>query len=182
MAITLLNNTQYPAQYTILKGQLVATSLTTVAPGASVLVPAESLYTVNAATTLDGNLHTSAPLRVSPGVGFSAGIRQDAGLQTYMFEVLEIPSSGPNQLEFESSCKSEVVFTILKNSRPLQSIVLTEPFKKSILALSDTYSVRAVINGVTTDVATTNDPNATITAVDDTADSSAGYYTLRVSA
>ncbi len=181
MAITLLNHTQYPVRYRILKGQQVIALLPEAAPGGSITVPTDNVYTVVASTTLDGNLYTSAPLTVTQGVGFLAEVKQDRAQQTYVFEVVEIPSSQPNQLEFESTWKSEVVFTILKDGRPLQSVVVIDAFMKSVLALGDTYSVSAVINGVTTDVVTTTDPNATITAVEDTT-AHPGYFTLRISA
>lgn len=178
MAITLYNTTTYDAQYKVLKGQQVVASLPATAPGGSVIIPTTNIYTITAAATIDGNQYTSAPMKVNSGVGFRAEVKQDTAQQTYVFEVIEIPSSQPNQLEFEKTCKADVVFTVLKDNRPLQSISLTSPFMKSSLSLGDTFYISAIIDGVTTDVVTTNDPNAIITAVDDTAGSYPGYFTL----
>ena len=137
MTITLRSNTQYPARYRILQGQLAA-ALPGLTPGASILPPIENLYTVFATTNLDGNTYTFTPLCVARVVGFLALVKQDPVQQTYAFEVLAVPSSQPNQLEFETSCTTEVVFPLLKDNRPVQSIALTDPFIKSSLRRTTT--------------------------------------------
>lgn len=178
MPITLFNSTKVSAQYLVLKGDQIVASLPATAAGGSVTIPTDNIYTVSAQTTIDSNVYTSAQTKVNSGVGFRAEIKQDFVQQTYVFEMVEIPASKPNQLEFEKTCKSDVIFTIYKDGKPLQPVALTNAFLKTALALSDTYSISAIIDGITTDTITTTNSNATINAVYDTATGFEGYVTL----
>ncbi len=108
-------------------------------------------------------------------------ITQDSSQQVYVFQMIEIASSEPNELQFKKTCLPDVVFTIYKDNIALQTITLTNRVMKKSLKLDDTFYISAIINGVTTDVTTTNNPNATITAVNDTSSAVQGYYTLLVS-
>jgi len=46
--------------------------------------------------------------------------------------------------------------------------------------ISATFSIYAVINGVTTETVTTSNPNATVTAITDTSSLEDGYFVLTV--
>ncbi len=120
-------------------------------------------------------------MKVSIGKGFRAQIKQDSAQQAYVFEVIEVASSAPNELQFEKTFLLDVVFTICKDDVPLQPVALANNYMKSSLVMSDTFYISAIINGVTTDITTFKDPNATITAVNDTSATAKGYYTLLVS-
>lgn len=178
MAITLHNTTDFDAQYTVLKGEQVVVSLPAVEPNGSVVIPTSNQYLVTAQTTIDGNTYTSAPIKVDGAARFLARVIQHRSQQTYIFDMQKVPASKPNQLQFEKTCLPTVVFTIIKDSKPLQSISVSDSFMYSSLTLSDTYSISAVVNGITTDVTTTNNPNASITAADATASADKGYFNL----
>jgi hypothetical protein len=47
-----------------------------------------------------------------------------------------------------------------------------------VLQLGNTYSFQSIINGVTTDLQYSDNPNAICTAVNDTTLRNTGYYTL----
>lgn len=181
MAITLLNKTGFDAQYLVLKGEQIIASLPPVPPNGSATIPTTNNYTVGASITINGVLYTSGPIRGSRGRGFMVQITQDSSQQVYVFQMIEIASSEPNELQFKKTCLPDVVFTIYKDNIALQTITLTNRVMKKSLKLDDTFYISAIINGVTTDVTTTNNPNATITAVNDTSSAVQGYYTLLVS-
>lgn len=180
MAITLLNTTSFDAQFKVLKGEQVVVSLPAIPKNGSVQIPTGNNYTVTASTTIDGNVYTSAPISVDGGAGFLAQVIQNKLQQTYIFDMKKVANTKPNQLQFEKTCLSDVIFTISKDGQPLQSIAVSDSFMQSSLTLSDTYTISAVINGVTTDVTTTSNVNATITATDDTAAIDKSYFTLEL--
>lgn len=57
-------------------------------------------------------------------------------------------------------------------------MVVDSSAESKVLDISNTFHIHAVINGVTTATLTTNNPNATTTATNDTSNLQAGYYAL----
>ncbi|WOS41150.1 hypothetical protein [Xanthomonas rydalmerensis] len=176
--MTLRNNTKYVAQFVVTKGQQVVARIPGIEPNSSMLVPTDNAYEVTATAVIDGNTYISAPLQVSGPTGFLAQVLQVRAQGTYEFNVVEVPSLNPSQLQFQKTCLSPVTFTITKNKRPLQSVVVNDSFEVQSLDISDTYYVYAVVNGVTTDTLTTSNPESTITASTDSSDLERGYATL----
>ncbi|MFV3410419.1 hypothetical protein ACNH6C_17545 [Bdellovibrio bacteriovorus] len=176
--MTVRNQTPYIAQYVIKKGDMVIARLPGIAPDAQMLIPTDSTYEVTASAFINGNTYTSAPLAVTGPMGFLAQVVQNPSQGTYEFNVVEIPTSKPNALIFEKTCLSPVVFTISKDGRPVQNVVVNNSFETQELFIDDVYYIYAVINGVTTDVYTTTNPNATITATVDHSDLGPGYFSL----
>ncbi|WP_248744874.1 hypothetical protein [Pseudomonas sp. MWU12-2037] len=179
MSITLLNQTRYPAIYLVLKDQKVIVRQLDVNPHARAIIPVDDIYEVSATTLIDGNTYTSAPMTASGGMGFLAQVLQSPSQEAYDFDMVMFQNVAPNQLAFQKTCLNPVTFTISKNGKPLQNIVVTSSFQTQTLDISNTFSIHAVINGVTTDEVTTSNPKATVTAVNDTG--FAGYYLLEVS-
>ncbi|MBO9880838.1 hypothetical protein [Xanthomonas sp. D-109] len=179
--MTLRNNSNYVAQFVVTKDQLVVARIPGIEPNATMLVPTDNTYQVIATAVIDGNTYISAPLDVSGPTGFLAQVLQVRSQGTYEFNVREIASRNPNQLQFQKTCLSPVTFTITKNGRALQSVVVTDSFEVQPLNIGDTFSIYAVVNGVTTDTVVTSNPTATVTAVTDTSDLESGYATLDLS-
>lgn len=180
-ALTFSNSTDYIAQFVVNKGDQVVARLPGIAPGASLAVPSNNSFTVVATTVLEGNTYTSSPLTVSGATKFLAQVKQHVNQGTYDFEVQQLDSSSSTQMQFEKTTINPVTFSISQNGVFLQSVVVPNSFVLCSLNISDTYSIYAVINGVTTDVSTTTNANAKVTAVTDTSDLEAGYYTLVIS-
>ena len=176
--ITLRNTTGYIAQFVVRRGQQIIARIPGVAPGARMLIPTEDTYQVIATAVIDGNTYISAPLDVHGACGFLAQVRQVSAQGTYEFDVIETASRNPNQLQFQKTCLSPVTFTITKNGRALQSVVVPDSFEIRSLEIGDTFYIHAVINGVTTDTTVTSNPNAVIVANTDTSDLESGYFTL----
>lgn len=181
MSIILNNSTKFPAQFTVMKGQQLVENLPGVAPGASVSIPTNNTYTVTASTTIENNVYTSAPLTVDGTMGFQAQVIQDSKQGTYVFNMVEVPSTAPNQLQFQKTCLNDATFSISKDGSFLQAINVSDNFNSVNLTLSDTFSIVAVVNGVTTSAVETGSANATVTAIIDTAKHEAGYFTLTIS-
>lgn len=179
-SLTLRNNTKYISQYVIRKGEQIIARIPGIAPGAMMTVPTESTFEVIATAVINGNTYTSAPLDVSGAMGFLAQVVQVSSQGTYEFNVVEVPSKDPNQLQFQKTCLSPVTFTIMKNGQPLQAVVVSKSSNADSIDISDTFYIYAVVNGVTTDTSVTSNPNANVTAIEDTSDLEYGYFTLRV--
>lgn len=180
-ALTLNNATTYIAQYVVHKGGQVVARLPGIPPGASISVSPPEGFEITASTVLEGNTYTSAPVTVDSPTCFLAQVKQHAEQGTYEFEVVTMPSSASNQMQFEKTSLAPVAFNITRNGAHLQSVVVQDSFTQVTLEISDVYSIYAVINGITTDSTTTSNPNATITAVANATDLESGYFTLVVS-
>lgn len=175
------NATQYMAQFTLLQGQMIIARLPGIAPNATIIVPINYAYEIVAVTDIGANTYTSAPQQVTGAQGFLAQVLEDAAQGTYAFEVVQVPISFPNQLQFQSTCASPVIFNISRSGVASQSVVVPNAFVKETLDIGNTFSAYAVINGVTTSTTQFTNTNATVTAVTDTTNLESGYFTLEVS-
>lgn len=181
MPITLINQTVFDAQFFVQKGEQVVASLLGLGPGGRVQVSATSEYEVAAQTSIGGNVYTTAPVSVDGAACFLAQVLQNKSEQTYVFDMKKFAPTAPNQLQFEKTCLAPVIFTIFKDGKPLQAIAVNDSFMCSSLALSDTYSIYAVVNGITTDIASTDNPNSIVTVVHANASDDVGYLALELS-
>lgn len=164
MSITLLNTTSFDAHFRVMKGEQVVTSVLAIPQNASVQIRTGNQYTVTASTTIDGNVYTSAPMSVEGNAGFLAQVIQDKLQQTATFNVVNTANASLTELQFERTCLADVLFTISRDGKPLQNIVLRDSVMQSTLTLSENWSISAVINGITTGTVTTGDMNARIRA------------------
>ncbi|KAF0813550.1 hypothetical protein IGB42_01901 [Andreprevotia sp. IGB-42] len=179
--ITLRNKTAYPSQFVVNKGEQVVARLPPLAPDAQASIPTGNVYEVVASTVIDGNTYTSAPLDVTGAMGFLAQVVQVAAQGTYEFVVTEVPSRSPDTLTFQKTCIGPVTFTVIKNCQPLQQVVVHDSYLDQTLDIGgDTYSIYAVINGVTTDPVVTQNPAAIVTAQPDDSSLEQGYFTLSI--
>jgi len=179
-SLRFLNDTSYIAQFVVTKGDLMLARLPGIAPGAQIQVPCEDIYEVSAQVVVDGNTFTSAPASVTGPTSFLAQVKQNRAQGTYEFEMKVVDSSAADQMLFQKTTIAPVTFTISRNGKPLQNVVVQDSFLAKTLRINSIYSVYAVINGVTTDTLQTNNPNAVITAISDNSDLEAGYFTLSV--
>ncbi|UXR63961.1 hypothetical protein EZJ49_12885 [Bdellovibrio bacteriovorus] len=177
--MTLKNQTGYPANYTVMKGRLVIARIPSIAPDSQVFIPTDDTFQVTAVTIIDGNTYTSAPLDVSGPTQFLAQVIQVPSQGAYEFNVIALPSSSPNVLQFQKTTMSSVTFIISRNGRPLQNIVVNNSFDIQELAIEDDFYIQAVIAGFTTDLYTTKNPNATVTATEDRS-AFDGYFVLDI--
>ncbi len=178
--MTFRNKTGYIAQYVVTKGEQVVARIPGIPPNAQMQVPTDNTYQVEATAVIDGNTYITAPLDVSGATGFRAQVIQAPTQDTYAFEMVEIPSLNPGQLQFQKTCLGPVSFTILLNGRVLQSVQVVDDFSMKTLEISDTYSIYAIVNGITTDTISTTDPSAVITAITGDTTLDHGYFTLTV--
>lgn len=179
-ALTFRNQTLYVAQFVARKGQLIMARLPGVAPQAELLMPSDDVYSVVATTIIDGNTYSTAPVAVAGPVECLAQVKQNAQQGAYEFQMLIEPSPRADQMRFQKTTIGPVTFTISKNGIPVQSVVVSNSFMVEELTINDSYSVYAVINGITTETVQTTDPNAVITAVVDDTVLEGGYFTLTV--
>ncbi|MFZ6720684.1 hypothetical protein [Undibacterium sp. Ji49W] len=179
MSMNLTNKTNYQAYFTVLKGDMLIAEHLPVPPEsmaelATDLPPAS----VFATTVIQGNTYTSASQSFVGAAGFLAQVKQVMQQGTFEFDMIHVPYSNPNQLQLQKTCVGPVIFSIRQNDQVTQNVVVTDDFIPSTLNISDTYTVYAVINGVTTDAIQTSNPQAAINAVVDTGVLESGYFLL----
>jgi hypothetical protein len=179
-ALTFRNQTSYIAQFVVKKGQLIMARLPGVTPQAELLMPSDDIYSVIATTIIDGNTYSTAPATVTGPMEFLAQVKQNVQQGTYEFQMLIEPSPRADQMRFQKTTVGPVTFTISKNGTAVQSVVVSNSFMVEALTINDSYSVYAVINGITTETVQTTNPNAVITAVVDDTVLEGGYFTLTV--
>ena len=179
-AITLLNTTKHPAQIKVTKGDLVIVFMPSLKPGQTVVVPTTDTYDVVASTTIDGNTYSSAPMTVTSATSFLARVVQDYSQGTYVFDVQQSSSTDSSQMQFQSSWRDTVTFTLSKDGKTLQNVVCADAFNMQLLQLGDTFTFQAIVDGVTTDIQESDDPNTVCTAVNDTTMRNAGFYTINL--
>ena len=178
--LTFRNATRFIAQFVLMKGDLVVARLPGMAPQAEIEVPSDEHCEVRAVATLENCIHRSAPVQVEGASSFLAQVVQDPVQGACSFQLVVGPAAAADQMVFQKTTLGPVTFNISKNGKLMQSVVVPDSFVTKSLAISDTCSIYAVINGVTTGRVTTGDPSATITAVTDNADLEAGYFNLVV--
>ncbi|MBN8214217.1 MAG: hypothetical protein J0M09_14935 [Xanthomonadales bacterium] len=164
--LTLRNHTPFPAVFVVRKGQQTIARTPALAPGGELRVSGTQTRTVVATTVIEGNTYTSAPITVTASAGFLARVLQHAPQGTYLFDMQEIPPRGPDCLEFQTTTSGPVTFTISNNGAHLQTVVVKDAFNVVSLPLAGTYSIYAIINGITTDVVQTDDADAVVTAIE----------------
>ena len=178
--LTLLNETDFLVMFIVRKGDMTIARTPAFPRGVIVQVPTRQTYTVVAVTVIEGNTYTSAPISVSGPAGFLARILQHGAQGTYEFDMQELPPRSPDQMEFQTTTTGAVTFTISCNGILLQSVIVNDAFRTVTLSLADTYTLYAVIDGVTTATIQTANPDATITARAGPGGAEAGDYALVV--
>lgn len=185
MSITLRNTTGYIAQFVVFQGDRLVSRLVGLTPGAQVVVPLQTRFEVVASTLLEGNRYTAAPVFVDSSApnapALLAQLRQDTAQASFKFEVVESLSPDAARMSFQKTCPNPVTFTLSRDGHLLQHVVVSTSFQGASLLVSGSLSVHAVINGITTDTAMTNNPEAVITAVEDNSVNEAGFFALAVS-
>lgn len=180
-ALKFINATPYIAQFVVHKGDLVIARLPGIAPDATLVVPDDNdVREVVASTIIEGNTYTTAPANVSGATAFLAEVKQNRVQGTYDFNMKVEDSSAADRMEFRKTTIGPVTFVLSKNNVHLQNVAVVDSFVVKTLAIDSTYSIYAVINGVTTDTVQTTKPNAVVKAEVDESDLEAGYFTLSV--
>ncbi len=174
----LRNNTVFIAQYVIRKGDVIIARIPGITPGAQLNIPTTDAYQVTASTIIDGNTYISSPMTLEQAADLRATLRQEHS-GAYTFGLEHSPQSQLNTIILENSLVNPVQFTLSLNGRPLQSIVLNANESQKV-NIESIFHIYAIIDGVTTDLVSTTNPNAVITATENTSIPESGYFTLEV--
>lgn len=180
--LRLHNHTAYLARYWVCKGEQVI-AIFPVPAGAVGIIPDDDTHQLTAMVIIEGKEYVSAPLDLNGAACFLAEMRRVRPQGAYEFSVVRLPSTRPDQLQFQKTTLGPVTYTISRNGWPIQTVVVSNSAEVQTLAISDTFTIYAVINGITTDTVTTTttNANAAITATVDTSNPEFEYFTLDVS-
>lgn len=176
--ITLTNNTSYVAQFLVYKGEQLIDRIPGIEAGGKCLVPTSDTYQVTATSVLNKNTYISSPMSAKPGDKFKAQVLQISNQGTYDFDVVRSDGSKPDSMEFETTTNSPVIFSVLKDNKPLQNVTVSDNYIGESLYVGNTFQIYAVINGVTTSTITTNDGSANISAQNNTSALEADFFHL----
>jgi hypothetical protein len=168
--LTLQNHTRYIAMFVVKRGDMTIARPSGLAPGGVQQVPTTQTYTVVATTVLEGNTYTSAPIAFTGAMRCLARVVQHHAQGTYAFELVAMPSSDPRQLQFEKTSIGPVTFNLSVNGSFLQSVVVDNSATLATVHTGGMYSIYAVINGITTDIASTAYPDAVLAVVENAED------------
>lgn len=177
----LFNKTDHVAQFVVKKGTQTIARIPGVVAGGSMEIPTTDTYQVRASIVLDNNTYISAPHKAVPGKHFLAQVLQISSEGTYDFNIVETDGDAPDALVFEKTTIAPVTYTILKNGKPLQKVTVADNYDKKVLHVGSTYYIYSVINGVTTATISTNDPDANVSALNNTSTLEADFFHLELS-
>jgi hypothetical protein len=178
--MTLRNDTFYPATFQVKKGGVVIARMPAIVHGAAVQIPTSEAYTVVASTVIDGNTYTSAPISFFGAACFVARVLQHGAQSTYQFEMVQAPPRSADHLEFQNTTRAPVTFILSHAGIWLQTVVARDAFDTVSIPLTGGYTVYAVINGITTDLLQTDDPDAVIAARVGLGGAEAGDFELAI--
>jgi hypothetical protein len=179
-SLSLRNSTPYIAMFVVLKGEQVLVRMPGIAPGAQLQVPTDTSFQITARAVIGGNTYSSAPIDEVGAGNFLAQVIQVRSQGTYEFNVVQTPSTEPDQLQFHKTCLSPVTFVISRDGVVMQNVVVTDSFEMKTLDIGGAFGVYAIINGITTETVLTANPAAVITAVADNSVFEQGYFSLQV--
>jgi hypothetical protein len=163
---TLLNATRNSAEFRVLQGTLQVARIG-VAPGASAVIPLGSDYSVQAMTNLGSFTLTSAPLTFdATSVHLLAQMKMsDSGL--YEFQLVQANAAQPDTFLFENTWRNPVQFTVALDGNPTPAVLVVDKNNTVTVSTAQQWDIYAIIDGITTQTVRTDNPGATITAVQD---------------
>lgn len=163
--LILANKTSAGAQFFVKQGDIVLDRVPTVPANAAMYLPTEDHFEVVASTIIDGNQYMTAPvpLDISRASNLTVQMVQNKEQGTYSFVLDPQPGSALNKLKVRNTLRTPVRLTLIKDNRRVQSVVV-EAGNGLSLSIEKVFKIYAVINGITTDVVTTTNPNSSITA------------------
>ncbi len=163
-SLTFINRVQeFPAQFDITQnGEL--NGIVSADIGGKVSVPTSNSYTVYAVINLDDNTYTTG-IRTfeAQSQNILAQCKQRDG--TISFELVLGPGTQPNMITLRNTTRTDVQFFVRKNDTPLETVMVCGPYIQESIDTTDNYSIKAVVNGITTEDVGTSDPNATFETI-----------------
>lgn len=144
--------------------------------GGTASIPTTSSWQVQATTTMGDFSLTSNVIAFS---GTSASITAQVLSQEgfYDFQIVQSPGQQPSAIVLENTWRNPVQFQITQPGSPIQIINVVDEHNNTTVGTAQQWSIYAIINGITTPNVVITDPNATVTALQD----SEGGFTLMVS-
>lgn len=157
----LINETNHMTDFVVFKGDLLLARIK-VPPSAMATVRTDTFFQVQALTKRGGQTYVARPLQLDSAKNIDAAIMESEAALS--FEIMDSAPSYIDTLTFNNTTNGPVQFTIQREGVPLQSFVVNANDKK-LISVEETYKIYAIVNGVTTSIHTTTNPDAMVKAV-----------------
>ncbi|QDK38624.1 hypothetical protein [Bdellovibrio sp. NC01] len=157
----LQNQTIYLSTFVIYKGDILVAHIQ-IPPSGLGVVRTDSPFQVQALTKRGGQTLNSQTLNLDRPKNFDAVITESGS--TLSFDIVDSAPSYLDAVAFNNTTASPVQFMIKHEGAPAQSFIVNGNDSK-ILSIDETFRIYAIINGVTTAVYKTTNPNAVANAV-----------------
>ena len=179
--ITLINNLSgknaFPAEFRILQGKDLVARVG-VPAGGQAQVPSGNSYTVTASTTMGNiSLTSNSVMFDSDSAHLLAQVRMNKpGL--FDFELVPL-GSVPNgrAITCENTWREPVTFNIQRNGSPMAILKVVDEHNTSTVSTEQNWKIYGIVDGITTLMVSTDNPDAIITV---NADNNDDGYTLTV--
>lgn len=178
-AITLLNRTDRLVVFRIHSGERPVLRPPALAPGASQRIPTAVVHRVVATTEVEGNTYTSAPVETVGAADFVARMVSVPPHSLHALELQREAATRPDRLLLQAETPSSATFVVQREDGARQTVVVYSAGEASV-HIRETFSIYAIVDGVTTGTLSTDDPDARIAVVPEPGMPASGDYVLVV--
>jgi hypothetical protein len=159
-AITLTNETQENAEFRFFQGTNRIARLG-VHPGGTASIPTGTQYTAQAFTTMgDFALASNSVSFTNRSIVLLAQVLAENGY--YDFQLLERPGVQPNEITLENTWRLPVQFKVTLPNGPFEMITVVDEHNAGGISTAQTWSIYAIVNGITTGTVQLSDSNAQV--------------------
>lgn len=176
MPITFLNSTGFDATCVVLDKARTDAVNVLVAPQHFAQLSTAHRYTVVAEHVVHGVVRRSVPVTVTGGAKFFASAIHDPSQKADVLTIEHVPDAGSKVLRFHVDGLAPVDFMIERDGAAFRTITTSDARSEYAVQIDESYTIFAVVNGITTDEVSTTNANALVTVASiDGASLSWGY-------
>lgn len=173
-AITLVNQSIYPAIYYLSQGPDTSTAqqmaVIGVPPSGQAVIPTGNSYTVTATTDVNGITVTSNTLSFEEDEATILAQVMMTAPNLYTFQIIQLPATQDDSINLQNTWREDVYFNITLDGSPMACVLVVDGHNSDSVSTLQQYWIYSITNGITTEPVGTDDPNATATLTQDNVD------------
>ncbi|MDE2427156.1 MAG: hypothetical protein KGM99_00410 [Burkholderiales bacterium] len=181
MGITLRNNTNYAAVFSVRQADLVILNWRVLEANQLQEIKTGMPAMIQATTSLGNVDYSSESMTLNHAAGYVAQLVQDIEKKTYQLNVFQIGNTEPNVVQLYKTCTPPVIFTLRCEEQFEQTVIVDKSLVPARLTTSGPYFIDIVVNGITIPTVSSELANPTITVITEVDNPEAGFYRVEVS-